>query len=1246
MYNAKPIESDVQPNNYRSLAIGLGIFVAVLMVLSGFSSVLLVGGVSGATRSTGGLATNAASPTASPAAHAPSLVSPTSPAVSSMAQRADIAAKYQQAAKSAGVSSKDFFPPNVMGPGAVQHGNVITPLYNLAPAPMGIGDFGIDNTTGTATGSVLNTSSVQGDMTLNSLNTLDLMNDGTDQVTFQLNTVVVNATVMNSSSGQFWIQNVPFYTTTTHILALEDNVWNFSSFGAGLPPTTLTGTSPIDPHGSGGQFYYTSVVIGVVAMPFSIQLYNNVTVASPAVSPYKNYSTEVTFGYNIIKGGTSFKHGTFDTVFFNSSMKKAPTVTPKYQINGQTCSAYADVATGFCLLLDAELMIGGPGGGSGTNVLAMNATMSLSTWDATTSAWALAQSAFGFGTDTGETSVGVGEWWTTTGTVNLEGGPSLLTPLWNASKVSTQGDMKVTGAVSPSNAFLFFNYGKTTNFKHSTAAWAPTPSTGLATYNLPPGNYSIEALFSDYTPMMANLTTLIPTFAFSMTKNTALGITTPLFAGNNAQLANISTGGSGTLASPYLVENQQFNSIAPEFNQFNDYGFAVFPGLLIWGTTNYVDINNPAPFSMTYVAPWSAIVTSAPSLGGWGLPAISNQPMEVYNASHVSIWGGHGITGWFAPTTTFAGGFPSANILFWNVTDSLIGASTFLNDGSSPSIFVYNDASVTANNTIWGNTIASNMSAPALAPIGIAMFSAGNKVYNNIVDTYPTAYSPTSDIYDGATVSYTNSWNVTVESALVVSVFNGYDLSGSIMGYGWQGGNAWIDYTCAVPLPYDEASYPYTTPGLISIGGDYAPINYPTPCSPSLSTYYDVTFSETGLTAGLGGKSSSAWTLTATNWTTGTTFTNTVMTPSISFYLLAGSYNFTASTNVSGFFYAAALGSTTVTKAAAVSVPFEPIPTVSIAPTTGIKNNAYVGATDINFAVAMNATAGAAAGVTGDFGVTAASGISGSGVNAGGTPCKTADWFEVPVAIGSGSTTTNVLTSVTNTTSLVNFCIPAGSTDLPYGGLMATLTVGYMTGNPMAGVMTPATLETITSNEFFHVLAVINGPTSGQVFQSGNVTISFGSIWPEASARSVIVSGPTGFSTVSIPIAAGAVSGNLTLSLSIPGSYTVTLAANDTANVAIGYPLAYANVSTTFSVVQAPPNIVIIYNNTTTSKTTYVNSTVQPAGISVGALGAILIVVGIIVGALIGYLFLAPKNRGGKPSSPEPWSGPSSPGKP
>lgn len=1235
MQYAKAIGADVKPNSFNGIAIGVGILVTVLMVLSGFSSVFLAGSVgvaSAPVHSTAGVA-NVNAPSA--AAHQASSPSPT---VASLAQRQALATKMANEFKASGVSSKDYFPPNILGPGAVQKAGVVTPLYNIAPAPMGIGDFGITNTTGTAVGSITNTSSIQADMNLNSLNTIDLMNDGSDQVTFQLNTVVVNTNVGNNTTGQYWIQNVPFYTTTTGILYMEDNVWNLSSYGAGLPLSTLTGTSTTDPHGTGG-FYYTSVQIGVVAMPFTIQLYNNVTVASPSTSPYKNYSTEVQFGYNIIKGGKSVHSGIFDSVFFTSTATKAPTTAPRYQINGKACSDFA--IPGFCLLLDAELMIGGPGGGSGTNVFNINATMSLSTWDATTSAWVLAQSAYGYGTDTGETSDGIGEWWTTAGTVNLGPGPSILFPLWNASKTSTIGDMKITGGVTPSNAFLFFNQGNTTTFADSTASWAPVPVTGLATYNLPPGNYSIKALFSDYTAKAVNLTVTLPAFAISMTKDTALGITTPLFADGNAQLANISTGGSGTLASPYLIENQQFTSIDPEFNQYNDYGFAVFPGMLIWDSTAYADLNNPAPLTMTYVAPWLRAVTTPAAQGGWGLSASSDQPMEIYNASHVTIWGGASISGWFPPTPSFAGGFPTANVLLWNATDTLIGDNHFVNDGMSPSILVYNPGTAKSNNTIWGNTFDMNSTATPSAPMGIVFFSSDNQFYNNIVNTYPTAYSPTADIYNGNPETYSNAWNVSMQSALNVHVFNGYVLSGNIMGYNWQGGNDWIDYTCAVPLPYDEGAYPYTTPGLISHGGDFLPINYPTACSPALSTYYAVTYTESGVTAGLAGAADGSWTLTVASNVTGYETSTTTNTSSITLYLTAGAYNYTASTTVSGYFFAAALGTNTVTKAGGVTVAFEADPTVTVAPTTGVTNNAYLGATNVNFGVIVSASAAAAAAVTTEFAVSAASGVSGSGVNPSGAACPAADWFAEAIPTANSS----VLVSITNTTSLLNFCIPSGSSDLPYGGLFASVTMTYMTADPMSGIMTPATFPVVSSGEIFHVYAAITGPAPNQVFLAGNVTISYGVIWAEASARTLIVSGPVGFSTVSIPIAGSTVSGNLTLSLSVPGTYTVELATNDTANVANGYPQAFANVTTTFSVAQAPPNIVIIYNNSTKTSTTYVNTTEAPAGISVGALGAILIVVGIIVGALIGYLFLAPKNRGGKPSSPEPWSGPASGGK-
>lgn len=1247
MNKAEAIKSDSYGNRVTGMTMGMGILVTVLMVLSGFAAVLMVGG-----------GVNAAGPASVSTQHSKGASLASSSASSAAVTSANAAPSFAQkkatydslmsGLQGKGIASKYIYPPNIMGPGAVQNGNLVTPLYSTAPAPMGIGDFGLVNTTGTQVGTVTRTSSVMGTATLNSMNPFYLLDDGPASVTFQLNTVATNVTVQNSSTGQFWLQDVPFYSARTGQLAMLDNVWNFSSYGAGLPAGTLVGNGTL----VAPTYYYDYAPIGVITMPFTVQLYNNVSVTAPANSPFNAYSTTVRFGYNVIKAGASVSSGVFDTVYFNSTQKTAPAVAPMNEINGQQCSLYASPTSSFCLLLDAELMIGGPGGGSTAVLNGINATMSLGLWNATSSTYNNAPSAYDFGTDTGETSVGVGEWWTNTGTVNLDGGPSFLFPMWNASGVtSTKGDMKVTGAVAPSNAFIFFNSGaqNASTFSHSTAVWAPVPASGLATYNLPPGNYTLEALMSNYDPMMATVTATLPTFAFAMTANSSMGIYTPLYAQNNAQVKNISTSGSGTAASPYVVMNQQFQTIAPEFNQINDYAFPIFPGLLLKDTTVYTDINNAAPFSMTYVQPW----LGAESF--YGGPTTNQLPMETYNATHVSVWGAHSITGWFyVGGPSVVSGFPSANLILWNTTNSLVGDNNFINSGTSASLLVYNPATVTASNTIWGNTFSMNMSAPdylpyaqlcyapnaCLAAGGITMYSSGNIIYNNIVNTYPTAASPTGNIYNGYPASYTNTWNVSMESSLVVNVVNGYVLSGNIMGYSWQGGNDWYDYTCAVPLPYNEGAYPYTTPGLITNGGDYLPINYPTACAPSASTYYPVTFKETNLTSGLG---ASTWTVTLDNGMSTTANTSTIV-----FYLVAGAYNYSASTTVSGYFYAQSMATATVTGTATESVSFSAIPTISVSVTSGLKGGAYTGHTDLGLSVnnTLTASALAAMGFSEYMWVSNLEGTAGSGTLPNGNPCPNQAWFYEGLSPKAGNTSTSVLASTTNVTSLPNFCIPSGYTDLPYGAYAVNVEIDYTVTDPMTGAATTTMLTNAVSTTFFHVYAALTGPSPGAVFAPGNVTISYGMVWSEATSEQIVVTGPAKFSPVTLTLGAGTVSGNVTLVLSIPGTYNVTLALNDTRNVASGWPQAYANATTSFKIVQAPPNVVIVYKNTTVVNTTYSNTTSSFGGLSFGALSAILIVVGIIVGALIGYLFLAPRNPGGKSSSPEPWSGPSGGNKP
>ena len=796
---------------------------SVLMVLSGIATLyagLPVGSPLGPSARTSGPSNlHVSPPGASAALDTYHGVSP------GAASRVALERALMQRALASGVPGRYVYPPN-LAYGAAQTGGVISPYYTYAPAPMGIGDFGLVNTTGTSVGTILNTSSIEGTMSLNNLSAFDLLDDSPQSVTFQLNTVDVNVTFQSNASGQFWTQDVPFYSARTHTLAILDNVWNFSSYRASLPATTLTGTSAADPHGSGGQFYYDYVPVGNFSLPFTLQLYTNTSVSSPAVSPYKHYSSTVTFGVDVVKGGRSVYSSTFDTVYFNSTDTAPPATPPRYQINGQRCSDYS--TTGFCLLLDAELIVGGPGGGSNAVINAINATMSIFTYDTTLSRYVPAHSAFDYGADTGETAVGVTEWYAQNGTVDLGTGPSFLSPLWNASgTIPTRGSMRVAATLSPANAFLFFEPGlkNKAQFQPADAVWSPHGATPVTNYTLMPGNYTVTGLLSDHTPVLTNFTRTATSIFVNLSANPTSGIYTPIFAQGNAQVSAVSSSGSGSPSSPYILDHAPSSALVPEFNELNDYGYPVFPSILLRDITAYTLVTGEATFSMTYAAPWSNLETA---LGG---PATNQMPVEAYNDTHISIWGGSNLTGWLSANLLTG---PDGNVIFWNTTASLIGNSTFLNNGSfTASVFVYNPANRAGGDYIWGNrlSMAPNAAVVTPPPSRLVMDGSGDTIYNNQVLTNSTADTPTYDIYTGAAASYKDLWNVSNQSASNYRLVNGLNLTGNILGLAWQGGNYWDNYYCT------QRVLPYNNTGAITSGGDYLPLGCATPPGLTLTSY-------------------------------------------------------------------------------------------------------------------------------------------------------------------------------------------------------------------------------------------------------------------------------------------------------------------------------------------------------------------------------------------------------------------------
>ncbi|WP_297215938.1 thermopsin [Thermoplasma sp.] len=692
-----------------------------------------------------------------------------------------------QKLESHGISPRYVYLPNFNAQKIAHFGNTVSPTYATTPAPMGIGDIGLKYVNGQIVPYEMNFTSTEASVTVDNLSDFYLLNDGPHSVTIQLNSVLTNVSILGNSSYSFWNQNVVFYSARTHQLTFIDNVWNFSSPAFNMTTNALHGNGFLVPY----VFYYDIGPTLNVTYPFTVDLYLNSSVI--------NGNSAVYFNYSVFSSGKVYS-GSYDTVIFNSTYGHPGYTAPKpeYQIDGY---GYDD--TGY-LINDAEVMIGGPGGGSTTSVYSINATMHLYYLNSTTGTYQTVPSAFDIAADTGETSEGVAVSWAHGSNgyyARLTAGPSFIYGMWNMSTASSME--KFSGTISPSNAFLFSSPGE---MNLSDAAWVPTSTSGHFSFVLPAGTYAYEALMSYYAPASGILG---PVNAIELVKDPAMGIYTPLFAMDNQQLANISISGNGSATNPYVVENQQYMPINPLFDEFNDFLFPVFPGVVIANTNASVNLISMPSFYMQYAGYQEEVLKALK------LPTYNYLPFEFYNTSNLSLWDDQFISGWFA---YFLSGFPDANVILWNSTHDLIGSNTFYSMDSSLLVFGGSD------NYIWGNYFLQSPITKTKefeyintngAPFGVSMYSSGNIVYNNEFKVYVTAYSPDYSIYTGLEAIYMDEWNISLQPAFFVHYFNNFALSGSIIGTFYQGGNYWWNFNGTIP---------YNDNGLIYYGGDYVPL--------------------------------------------------------------------------------------------------------------------------------------------------------------------------------------------------------------------------------------------------------------------------------------------------------------------------------------------------------------------------------------------------------------------------------------
>ena len=794
--------------------------VAVVVVSSSTAASSLVSGASSTTAVSGTAVGALGNPSAATAASAGTMTAPSAASSSASAPGLALEQKIMATAKADHIPMQAVSLPNLLGTPAKLSNGVITPVA-VTPAPIGLGAYGVRNTTGTAKAFTLKTQSWEGSITLNSpVNNFLLDNDGAastngadNEYGVQLNAVMSNVTVGTTSDYSFWTQNVLYFNfPAPGTVTLLSNLWNFSSPAVSLTPGTLywyNGT-PVYP-----EYYYDFGPTYSITYPLTVHLFLNSSVTNLLGT---GYST-VKYGYEIVNAATGKNEasGIYDTVLFNSNTPFGSVPASPYLLDG---SQYTP--TGY-IPWDAEIMIGGPGGGTTTSIFGISGSERLQYWDSTSDRYLNAPAAWNIASETGETSEGIAETYTSPGTVDLNAGPFLTTPFWNSTPGGNRGQATFAGPLSPSNAFVFASPGSQLDPNY--AGWAPTQTAHTVHYVLPPGTYTFEAMLSDYNPILTTATAgkggsaALP---FDLSHDYGAGVYTPLVAWGNAQLAAISFGGQGTPWSPYLIENNPSpgGGLNPVFGQFNDYLYQVFPGVLIAGTTAYVDFVHPSLLQVTYQTGYDAV------LAHFGLPYTNNLQFEIFDASHVSLWGAKGITGWFFFEDYGPTGFlPLSNVVVWGGSDDLIGDNTFVSQGSS--LLLADFAPGPSGNVVWGNTfVNSTLLAPTMypgngvangPPIAIFAFESGDLIYNNYVATSITAYAPNANMFFGSFQINAESWNLSmVEPWYYAMEFNGFALWGTIVPSFWQGGNYWADYVPGSTLPYDEYGY-------IATGGDYLP---------------------------------------------------------------------------------------------------------------------------------------------------------------------------------------------------------------------------------------------------------------------------------------------------------------------------------------------------------------------------------------------------------------------------------------
>lgn len=228
-------------------------------------------------------------------------------------------------------------------------------FYGSEPAPFGIADYAVD-----ANGTTYSygTDEFLGTASISSLTTYNANLSGSASWgTLQLNLVFVFTS--GGHTYYYWPQDVLFFDSSSNTMQFEDNIWNLSSSGASMLSSTVTsGNGSV--YSSGAGNYYAAGASGQAGSGYSLTY--------PAVVQLRCLA-EVSRGSPVVYFQFNDGYGwqTYDTAVFGFTRSVSSAL---FQVNGNSYTPNH-------LFQNAELVFGGPGGGSATAITAANVSLSL-----------------------------------------------------------------------------------------------------------------------------------------------------------------------------------------------------------------------------------------------------------------------------------------------------------------------------------------------------------------------------------------------------------------------------------------------------------------------------------------------------------------------------------------------------------------------------------------------------------------------------------------------------------------------------------------------------------------------------------------------------------------------------------------------------------------------------------------------------------------------------------------------------